>query len=611
MSYILVVVVVALLGCHSFTPRLSRWQQRGKVRFTSMYLTKAAVIEPVDSLEIIIFGLGDLRADDHEGLRKSLEKASISDTTRVIPLVVLDQKSAANFPGAVAHTHDTARLLAEAIHDLMETLNKLNLPLHVDVGSKNTLEAMTKVLGTCMEVADVRVHVCDHGLVDNAMQYSPYANLKGEQMPPRCTIVPWSCELRNAPWENLDFLPETYDEYTKKFNFEPSEPMDTLCATSSCAVTMEEFMKCPTADELSEFLQQSLGLNRTVCQQELNTGLYGTHWGGLDTHTAVESKVLDMIRVYVDECKEDDTAFAKKVPLACTRNNKSLEHATMVWNLRGDGTKSIPETKNILAGELLCRYLLAPLLLGTVSPRRLWYSVKKASTPFFVSPLRTLVETREWHQLFATKRLLAMSTKDDGLKYKYWRWHGFLCRYGEQTIAPGTASSGKEGILLIHGFGASANQWQRSINALQSICTIDTLDGSKIECLAPDLIGFGQSEKPSITYSGFTWESYASDFIKEIACHKKKWHNFVVGGNSIGGFVAMCSAANDATTNPDAISGCGGPGTGRCTGTILMNPAGVIQGKDEVAAIEASALDKSQLTSVAQMIAGDGLAPCK
>ena len=73
----------------------------------------------------------------------------------------------------------------------------------------------------------------------------------------------------------------------------------------------------------------------------------------------------------------------------------------------------------------------------------------------------------------------------------------------------------------------------------------------------------------------------------------------------------MCAAANDATTNPDAISGCGAPGTGRCVGVILMNPAGVIQTKDQVLAIESSVVDKSKLQSVAQVIANDGLGPCK
>ena len=284
----------------------------------------------------------------------------------------------------------------------------------------------------------------------------------------------------------------------------------------------------------------------------------------------------------------------------------------MAWNLRGDGSRSTVETNNIIAGELMTRYLLAPLMLGTLSPRRLWYSVKKAPTPLFVSPLRTLVETREWHRVFASKCLLASKCrKEEGMEYKYWRWHGFLCRYGQQTVQSGPSASGKQGILYIHGFGASANQWEKNVNALATLCTSDPTDDSTLECLVPDLIGFGHSEKPPITYSGFLWEAYTSDFVKEIACKKNLWQSFVIGGNSIGGFVSMCAAANDATTNPDAISGCGATGTGRCSGAILMNPAGVIQSKKDIEAIESSVLDESQLQSVAQVIAMDRLPPCK
>lgn len=628
MLMILVVGILALAlvpGCHPFVhPHYNgKLQKNGGRRLdvSTRWGTKTGEIEKLDddsSLEVVLFGIGDLRADDHEGLRKSLERASKLETSSVLPLIVLDNESIMNLPGAVAHTEDTACMIGEAIQDLKGTLQKMNLNLHVHIGGDSLVEGLSKVLYPYLGTTptDVRVHVCDHGLVDNNMNYAPFANLHKDYMPPGCTIVPWSCALRNAPWENIESVPETYDEYTKKFNFEPIEPVSTAARslTSTVNTRVEEFSECPSAQEISDQIQKALALDPKKCIQEKNTGIYSTHWGGLSASTVGESKVLEMLRFFVDECGEDDEVFAKRSPLDCTRNKKSLEHATMVWSLRGDGSKGTPETKNIIAGELLSRYLLAPLMLGTLSPRRLWYSVKKAPSPLFVSPLRTLVETREWHKLFASKCMLASkATRNDGLTYKYWRWHGFLCRYGEQTVKSSTSSSSeKEGILLIHGFGASANQWQKNVDALATKCGSDPMeDDSAIECLVPDLIGFGQSEKPPITYSGFTWESYTSDFVKEIACNKNNWRSFVIGGNSIGGFVSMCAAANDATTDPDAISGCGAPGTGRCAGAILMNPAGVIRTKEDVEAIESSVLDKLQLQSVAQIIAKDGLPPCK
>jgi len=567
------------------------------------------------SIEVTLFGIGDLRTDDHEGLRKSIERAATkSDGTKervVLPLVVLDTASIVNIPGIIAHTEDTASMIAEAIKDLQMGLAKLNLPLYVDIGSDSVLSGLTNLVQSHLgNVSNVNVHVCDHGMVDNGMGYSPMSGLQNEELPQGWTLNPWKCDLRARPWEDVDSLPDTYNEYKRSHDYEPDLPVPAMSLTDTGSMPVGSI--CPTATDLTSIFVASMNLDSQQCLEERNSGLYGTHWGGLSPTSIGESKVKEILRAFVDDCQEEDEKFAKIAPKV-ERNNKSLEHATMTWNLRGDGKKNIPETNNVIAGELLSRYLLAPLLLGTLSQRRLWWSVKRGSSPFFESPLRTLVETREWHKLFAAKQSINGLVADGAMKYRYWRWHGFLTRYGEQTIHQGKSEDDdKDGILLIHGFGASANQWEKKADALSSLCRTMGVGGdATIECLAPDLIGFGQSEKPPVTYSGFTWESHTGDFIKEIAVKKNGWDTFTMGGNSIGGFVAMCAAANDATTDADAISGCGAPGTGRCTGAILMNAAGVIQSREDVTTIESSVMDRSTLRSVAQVVASDGLAPCK
>ena len=574
--------------------------------------------ETIDSVHVALFGVGDLRTDDHEGLRTALKRAAESDTSRILPLIVLDKGSIANLPGALAHTEDTACMVAEAIQDLQKTLADVKIPLHVDVGSESLLSGLSKVLQSYLvgtTTTNVCVHVCDHGVVDNSMMYSPLAHLQSAQLPPGWTVQSWTCNLRTDPWVNLESLPNTYTDYTRAFPVDPHLPVPFPVESlgEAMAMTLEQYTTCPTSDDLKFLFQATMNLDPDQCREERNSGLYGTHWGGLSASSMGETKVTEVLRVFVEECQEQDDEFARRggVPRP-ERNEKSLEHATMIWNLRGDGTKGgVPDTTNVIAGELLTRYLLAPLMLGTLSPRRLWWSVKGTPTaPLFTSPLRTLVETREWHKLLAAKQFM-LGRSEGGMSYKFWRWHGFLARYGEQTVRSGKSSQGKEGILFIHGFGASANQWQKSVDALSSLGASETGDISTIECLAPDLIGFGQSEKPPITYSGFTWEAYTGDFIKEVAIAKNGWNSFAMGGNSIGGFVAMCAAANDATTDADAISGCGAPGTGRCTGVVLMNAAGVIQSREDVATIEASVKNRSELRSVAQVIASDGLGPCK
>ena len=138
----------------------------------------------------------------------------------------------------------------------------------------------------------------------------------------------------------------------------------------------------------------------------------------------------------------------------------------------------------------------------------------QSSSPFFANPFRTLVETREWHKLLAAKNIRTDPAYQGSgeFKYKYWRWHGFLCRYLESDVTKKEGAE-KEGILLVHGFGASGSQWTKSIQSLSKVLDSD----SNVQCAAPDLIGFGQSEKPPITYCGYGWEGFMSDFIKEVA----------------------------------------------------------------------------------------------
>jgi hypothetical protein len=96
---------------------------------------------------------------------------------------------------------------------------------------------------------------------------------------------------------------------------------------------------------------------------------------------------------------------------------------------------------------------------------------------FYQSPLKIMVEAREWHRLLAahhirnnpayqvtsssstgTSTTTHQETNAAKTHYRYWRYHGFLCRYAV-TDPPGahhsvTQDIEKEGILMVHGFGA-------------------------------------------------------------------------------------------------------------------------------------------------------------
>lgn len=554
-------------------------------------------------VEVVLFGIGDLRTDDHEGLMKAVEKAADSQS-RLLPIAVLDEESLSRVPGAVAHTLDTASMISAALEDLRLNLAKMNLDLHVAVGGDNLSGQLTEVLQSFPGDTKVTVHACDLGDADNSMQYGPFSNLVN--LPSNVHVEPWSCQLWNDASSNL--AATSYTEFEERKSNDSNQPVvNSGQVDDQARVQMEQYMTLPQTQELCELMQAKLDVSSERCLAEQNTGLYGTHWGGIDSNSVAESWILDTIATYVEDCSEDDAVFGK-VSIPCTRNSNSLEHATMVWSMKGEeGSEEDPVTNNMIAGERLTRLLLAPLFLGTISPRRVWHSMKKNSL-FFKNPIKTLVETREWHKLLARQNMQTeksyMDGGNEGPKYRYWRWHGFLCRYLEADVMK-SSSSAREGLILVHGFGASGSQWTKTIGSMQDYLEMD----AHTQCLAPDLIGFGHSEKPPITYAGYTWEAYMSDFVKEVAVQRCGMDSFVVGGNSIGGFVSICAAANDASIE-QVLSGNGSPGTGKCNGAVLMNPAGVIQSKEDVAAIEASS-NGAILQSVAQATATGALPPCK
>jgi pimeloyl-ACP methyl ester carboxylesterase len=107
-----------------------------------------------------------------------------------------------------------------------------------------------------------------------------------------------------------------------------------------------------------------------------------------------------------------------------------------------------------------------------------------------------------------------------------WVWRGWQTRYTYQRCSDG--SSEADPVLLLHGFGASIGHWQHNLEFLADVHTVYGLD----------LVGWGGSRKPSITYNIDLWVDQVYDF----------WQTFVgrpmiLVGNSIGSLVALVAAA--------------------------------------------------------------------
>lgn len=81
----------------------------------------------------------------------------------------------------------------------------------------------------------------------------------------------------------------------------------------------------------------------------------------------------------------------------------------------------------------------------------------------------------------------------------------------------------KPTVILLHGLGGQAENWQFNIAALSA----------NYHVVAPDQIGFGKSDKPLIKYRVGTYVDFLDKFMSELKIEKAS-----LAGNSLGGWVA-------------------------------------------------------------------------
>jgi triacylglycerol lipase len=83
----------------------------------------------------------------------------------------------------------------------------------------------------------------------------------------------------------------------------------------------------------------------------------------------------------------------------------------------------------------------------------------------------------------------------------------------------------KPTLVLLHGLGSSARgDWGQVMAALARTHHV----------LAPDQLGFGESDKPAITYGIQTWVDFLGEFLRE----KQVAAGFTLMGESLGGWIA-------------------------------------------------------------------------
>lgn len=89
-------------------------------------------------------------------------------------------------------------------------------------------------------------------------------------------------------------------------------------------------------------------------------------------------------------------------------------------------------------------------------------------------------------------------------------------------------------VVLLHGLGVFAESWLYNISALSDYFSV----------YAPDLIGFGRSDKPRISYDMEVFDRFLLGFLDSLGLER-----VVLIGNSLGGGIALYFAL----THPDRV----------------------------------------------------------
>ncbi|EFJ51431.1 hypothetical protein VOLCADRAFT_103462 [Volvox carteri f. nagariensis] len=121
--------------------------------------------------------------------------------------------------------------------------------------------------------------------------------------------------------------------------------------------------------------------------------------------------------------------------------------------------------------------------------------------------------------------------------WNYWDWEWAGEKRKVHFIKAGR--QGDPVVVLVHGYGASSYHWRYNVPALAE---------AGYQVYAVDLLGFGYSEKARVDYTNAeAWTSQVMDFIRMVVGPSSG--PVVLAGNSLGGYVALATAAQASATH--------------------------------------------------------------
>eukprot|EP00587_Corethron_hystrix_P001888 CAMPEP_0113306580 /NCGR_PEP_ID=MMETSP0010_2-20120614/5773_1 /TAXON_ID=216773 ORGANISM="Corethron hystrix, Strain 308" /NCGR_SAMPLE_ID=MMETSP0010_2 /ASSEMBLY_ACC=CAM_ASM_000155 /LENGTH=774 /DNA_ID=CAMNT_0000161273 /DNA_START=426 /DNA_END=2750 /DNA_ORIENTATION=+ /assembly_acc=CAM_ASM_000155 len=561
-----------------------------------------------------------MRTHDHDGFLEAVAAAANTDDELVVPVFVIDPTMhlRSQSPSSLRRLHASLLSLEK---DLMSISSSLLAPLVVRTGAASSvLPTLADEINasTCHVIADdvistrrnVQRSTCNALIAMDVEVIRWDTSLRPS--------APWTSIGENGIRKGN--IPSFFPDYCaiadslsieepKKHFFrglvEDDNPMITAAAYPSEGIPSLEKLIKMAESETPDAVLKARSSRPTISTTEPYDDLV-TRWS---TEASARKALKEYVSVGKDEFADTHfiasdaanvgSAFIKFRPsqsmyasamARVQKNNKPSD----VFALREAPTRAF--TPALSLGSISAREVVgAARNKSPVTPPQFFWEKKNrdntnnraqlfpSDDPFLgrssEGSLSDVVEWREWFHLLAERSLELQEIGESGTSggeksmsgdpreqgtIHYWRWkEQHLVRYITWPAGKDYMEDNEEdrspAMLLVHGFAASAEQWERLVHSLRKQ-GVDSAGKDKTPPIfAVDLLGFGHSEKPGLSYTQYLWESQIIDFSMEVM----EAQPMVLVGNSIGGGLSAGAASS--------------LGNDICRGVILCNTAGVLE----------------------------------